>query len=129
MKTSLSIIASLSIAPCVHAFAGINAKNNVETGISRRESFANIASVVGGIAGVTSLPNVANAMPSDETARIISRMGGLLVSEASTAKSLFRFIILMERCLVNQNRLISFDFHENQELVKVSLKDDYILIF
>jgi len=88
MKTSLSIIASISIAPCVHAFAGINAKNNVETGISRRESFANIASVVGGIAGVTSLPNVANAMPSDETARIISRMGGLLERYGDTQRGL-----------------------------------------
>lgn len=56
--------------------------NTVDTGISRRESFANIASVVGGIAGIgiVSLPNAANAMPTDETPRIITKMGGLLVS-------------------------------------------------
>jgi hypothetical protein len=92
MKTSLSILAAAlaSIVPSIHAFAGAGMNKNaanmnsntVDTGISRRESFANIASVVGGIAGIgiVSLPNAANAMPTDETPRIITKMGGLLVS-------------------------------------------------
>lgn len=81
MKASLSIIAALSIVQSSNAFAGTNSKNNVD--ISRRESFANVASIVGGIAGIATLPNTAFAMPTDETPRNINRMGGLLVSDLS----------------------------------------------
>ena len=81
MKASLTIIAALSVVQSSNAFAGTNSKNNVD--ISRRESFANVASIVGGIAGIATLPNTAFAMPTDETPRVISRMGGLLVSDLS----------------------------------------------
>ena len=80
MKLSLSIIAAISCVQSTNAFAGVkNQSKNVD--ISRRESFANVAALVGGIAGVATIfPNVVSAEPTDETARIITKMGGLLVS-------------------------------------------------
>lgn len=78
MKLCLTTLAVLALAPSANAFAGMSSKSNVD--VSRRESFANVAAVVGGIAGFVAMPNVATAMPDEETAKIITRMGGLLVS-------------------------------------------------
>jgi len=83
MKLNLSLLSIFSLVYGTHAFAGLQ-KTNVETstGVSRRESFAKVATIVGGVtAGLTtSFPNVANATPTDETPRVVTRMGGLLVS-------------------------------------------------
>ena len=52
--------------------------------VSRRESVSKLAKVVGGIVGAAAtaasagLPLPANALPSEETARVTTRMGGLL---------------------------------------------------
>ena len=81
MKTSLSVIAALALVPAVNAFGTSQQPMNADS-ISRRDSFAGLASIVGGVAGITALPNMAGAMPDDETPRIISRMGGLLVSSS-----------------------------------------------
>jgi len=49
------------------------------TDISRRDSFVRAASIFGGIPGVITLsPLITNAIATDETPRIINRMGGLL---------------------------------------------------
>ena len=56
------------------------------TDISRRDSFVRAASIFGGIPGVITLsPLITNAIATDETPRIINRMGGLLVSFLLTA--------------------------------------------
>jgi len=78
MKLCLTTLAVLALAPSANAFAGMSSKANVD--VSRRESFANVAAIVGGIAGIVTMPNIAAAMPDEETAKITSRMGGLLVS-------------------------------------------------
>lgn len=87
MKLSLSIIAAISCVQSTNAFAGVkNQSKNVD--ISRRESFANVAALVGGIAGVATIfPNVVSAEPTDETARIITKMGGLLERYGDVARS------------------------------------------
>jgi hypothetical protein len=78
MKLSLTTtLALLVLAPSANAFAGMSSTSNAD--VSRRESFANVAAIVGGIAGLA-LPKVASAMPDEETPRVIARMGGLLVS-------------------------------------------------
>jgi len=88
MKTSLSIIAALTLVPAVNAFGTSQQPMNVDSSISRRDSFAGLASIVGGVAGITALPNMAGAMPDDETPRIISRMGGLLERYGDTQRGL-----------------------------------------
>lgn len=94
MKFSQSL--SLAVAffvfnsPSANAFAGMS--NNGE--MSRRESFANAASAIlrgGGAAAVataTFAPSIASAYPSDETQRIVTRMGGLLEKFADTQRGL-----------------------------------------
>jgi len=81
MKLSLFL---LLLPTTIHAF-GITPFSSplLETTtpeISRRDSLANVAkSLVVGIATLGTLgPSVANAIPDDETARITTRMGGLL---------------------------------------------------
>ena len=76
MKLSLATVGICALAGSANAFSGM--KSN--TDISRRESFANAASIIGGVAGIASLPGQALAVPTDETPRVISRLGGLLVS-------------------------------------------------
>lgn len=95
MKFSLSIIAALAVTQSAHGFAGMNmnqaSSSNVNTDISRRESFANVASIIGGVAGVgvaSAFPSLASAFPSDETPRVISRMGGLLERYGDTQRGL-----------------------------------------
>jgi len=80
MKLSLSLAAVVGATTfiCVSAFGGISPKSHV-TEISRRESFTNTAAQIGWIIGASVLyPSNGNAMPSDETARVVTRMGGLL---------------------------------------------------
>jgi len=76
MKLSLTTLALIALLPSVQAFSGPSSKSNAD--VSRRESFATVAAIVGGIAGGLALPNVAFAMPDEETPRVIARMGGLL---------------------------------------------------
>ena len=81
MKLNLPIISILSLATGINGFAGMN-QNSHDSSVSRRESFAKVATIVGGVSAglVTSFPGVSNAYPSDETPRTTTRMGGLLVS-------------------------------------------------
>ena len=79
MKFSYSLLSIFSLSAGVEAFSGPTQNSRPE--VSRRESLAKVASIVGGVAGLTtSLPNNVNAYPSEETSRIVTRMGGLLVS-------------------------------------------------
>jgi len=49
---------------------------------TRREAFVKAATAIaGGIATTVALPNIASAVPTEETPRVVSRMGGLLVGE------------------------------------------------
>jgi len=81
--------------PSTHAFSGVTppptipttATNPIDpttsTTATRRQTVANVASFFGNVAASVFVlpqlkPDMANAMPSDETARITSRMGGLL---------------------------------------------------
>jgi len=80
MKLSLSLTtATLSLyAVTVDAFSGPT-PTTTTTEISRRESFANVAaSLVGGVGTVVLSPAMAGAIPTDETPRTTTRMGGLL---------------------------------------------------
>ncbi len=79
MKFSLSLLTLLIAAESVHGFAGMNQQPN-KVDVSRRESFANVAAIVGGVAGIVASPSIASAYPTDETPRVTSRLGGLLVS-------------------------------------------------
>lgn len=50
-------------------------------GLSRRQTFAQTANVAGSIATAVAFPNLgANAEVTEETPRVVTRMGGLLVS-------------------------------------------------
>ena len=87
MKISPSLLTILSLTTGINGFAGLNqnsANRPIESpAINRRESFAKVATIFGGVtAGLvtSSFPNVASAVPSEETARTVTRMGGLLVS-------------------------------------------------
>ena len=74
MKLSLSLTTILAVISATQGFSPL----------SRRESFAKVASsIVGGgavAAGVIAVPNAAIAYPAEETPKVITRMGGLLVS-------------------------------------------------
>ena len=84
MKLHQSFLPIVALATGINGFSGPNAGNAVPE-VSRRESFAKVASMIGGVsAGIvaTSFPNAAFAAPSEETERITTRMGGLLVSSS-----------------------------------------------
>lgn len=84
-------VATLFVAPATLAFT-VNINGNVRNGntllssavdpvenISRRDAFSISASaVVGGLGLLTSLPSAANAVISEETPVVTTRMGGLL---------------------------------------------------
>jgi len=70
------------------AFAGLNQPTKTSGDVSRRESFANVAAIVGGVAGIIASPSIASAYPSDETPRITSRLGGLLERYGDTQRGL-----------------------------------------
>jgi len=85
MKLSFSLstilLAATTTTNTVNAFAGITPPTTTTSTneISRRDSFANVATLIGGGIATSILPSsIANAMPDDETARITTRMGGLL---------------------------------------------------
>ena len=76
MKLALSLTTILAVISATEGFSPL----------SRRESFAKVASSIVGGAGViaastTAVPNAAIAYPSEETPKVTTRMGGLLVSE------------------------------------------------
>jgi len=75
MKLFLATITMLAVTCSVNGFAGMKNGPQTTNEISRRETFANVAAIVG---GVVSFPSLAGAMPTDETPRIVTRMGGLL---------------------------------------------------
>lgn len=97
-KVSYNTVAAILVLLCtgsaVNAFAGLNSshnkvqsaqsmtKKNVDPDyaveVSRRQSFANTAALIGGFTMTGFLPSLANAEPTDETPRIVTRMGGLL---------------------------------------------------
>jgi hypothetical protein len=83
MKLHLSLLSIAALTSGVNGFAGPNQNSGASPEVSRRESFAKVATMIGGVtAGLaTSFPNAAIAYPNDETPRSSSRMGGLLVSE------------------------------------------------
>jgi hypothetical protein len=62
-----SLFAAITLATGTNAFAGLNQGAEV----SRRESFAKVATIFGGVSAGLVLPNVANATPSEETQRYI----------------------------------------------------------
>lgn len=47
--------------------------------LSRRQAFVKAANVAGGVAATVALPNLAQAEVPEETPRVVTRMGGLLV--------------------------------------------------
>lgn len=74
-KLSLALVALVAVAG-VHSACAFSP-------VSRRESMSKVAKVVGGIVGGTAaasagLPSPVNALPSEETPRVTTRMGGLL---------------------------------------------------
>lgn len=79
MKLNLSIISILSLVNGINGFAGMS-QNSHDSSVSRRESFAKVATIIGGVSAglATSFPGAANATPGEETARITTRMGGNL---------------------------------------------------
>jgi photosystem II oxygen-evolving enhancer protein 2 len=84
MKLQLSLLAIYGAAQ-VQGFAGMSPQNT-GADVSRRESFAKVATLFGGVVGVatSAMPLVANAEPTDETPRTVTRMGGLLEKFADT---------------------------------------------
>jgi photosystem II oxygen-evolving enhancer protein 2 len=89
MKLSFSTILALAVSvSSVNAFAGMSPSSNnnqVNTELSRRESFAKTMAIIGGVAA---FPSISNAYPSDETPRTVTRMGGLLEKFADTQRGL-----------------------------------------
>jgi hypothetical protein len=77
MKFFLSTIALLGATSSVSGFAGMSNGPQSTKEISRRETFANVAAIVGAAAA---FPSLASAQPTEETPRIVTRMGGNLVS-------------------------------------------------
>uniref|UniRef100_A0A7S2MZD3 PsbP C-terminal domain-containing protein n=1 Tax=Helicotheca tamesis TaxID=374047 RepID=A0A7S2MZD3_9STRA len=81
-RLTLALLAVL--ATNVAAFAAMNTASQQRTpselsAISRRESFARTAAVVGGvIGGISAASSPALAVVSEETPRVTTRMGGLL---------------------------------------------------
>lgn len=79
MKLSLSTATIFALISGIEAFSVSGPSSTPE--VSRRESFAKVASIVGGAGLVaSSMPSAAVAYPSEETPKIVTRMGGLLVS-------------------------------------------------
>lgn len=78
-KLSFAAVALLASPLGAYAFAGINnAAPTNAADVSRREAFGKVAALVGGVAGVAANPFPAAAVPSDETPKVTTRMGGLL---------------------------------------------------
>ena len=70
-------ITFLAAAICLAAVGNVSAFSSKE--LNRRES---LQALVGGVATAVIpavVPQIANALPSDETPRVVTRMGGLLV--------------------------------------------------
>lgn len=77
MKLGVSLVTLFAVISGIESFSTPTSQPEV----SRRESFAKVASIIGGAGLVaSSMPNAAIAYPSEETPKVISRMGGLLVS-------------------------------------------------
>lgn len=89
MKFFLPILTLAATVSTANAFAGISSpspsSSEATNAISRRETFAKTAALVG---GVISFPSLSNAMPTDETPRTVTRMGGLLEKFADTQRGL-----------------------------------------
>lgn len=98
MKIQLISLAILAFSfPFSHAFAGMNSPSTTTTTtqtaaadmatISRRQSLANVAtSILTGIATVSLNPTISTAIPTEETPRVVSRLGGLLDRFADTQR-------------------------------------------
>ena len=74
---SKATITFLAAAICLAAVGNVAAFSSNE--LNRRES---LQALVGGVATAVIpavVPQIANALPSDETPRVVTRMGGLLV--------------------------------------------------
>ena len=73
--TPKSFLCLVAAALTIHGSEGFS------TELSRREALVKtIHTVAGGVAATVALPNLANAEISEETARVTTRMGGLMVS-------------------------------------------------
>jgi len=83
VKISLALVALVSPMG-VSAFGGMNSQPKQE--ISRRESLMKTVGVIGGVA--SSFPFIANAEPTEETPRVVNRMGGLLERYQDTQRGL-----------------------------------------
>lgn len=83
-KTILSTV-------CLAAVA-LQGAESFSSQVSRREAFTKAANTVaGGIATTVVFPNLAFAEPTEETPRVTTRMGGLLVCSPSTGHKQFFF--------------------------------------
>lgn len=81
MKPFLVALLALAAPYQVSAFAGLTPPSafEAETGLSRRDSLAKAAALIGGVVGVTAYsPFPASAEITDETPKVTTRMGGLL---------------------------------------------------
>ena len=82
-KSSIALLVALAGIQNAGAYSvekSTSTNTACAAGVSRRESFARVASTFGGIAGIAASAGVlpANALPSEETPRVTTRMGGLL---------------------------------------------------
>jgi hypothetical protein len=81
MTLALLVAAAISSASAFGGVAQPSSASKSDGSISRRESLAKTAAAfVGVVGGISMNPLVALAEPTDETPRIVTRMGGLLVS-------------------------------------------------
>ena len=95
MKLNLSLATIFTLISGIQGFS--TPSSNPEVGVSRRESFAKVASsiVSGAAVASTILPNAAIAYPSDETPKVTTRMGGLLVSFYRVCCLLFIYCLML----------------------------------
>lgn len=81
VPTTIKMIAK-SFTPVFCLLVAANTFQSAEafsTELSRRQVFVKTANVVGGVASTVALPSLATAEVSEETPRLVTRMGGLLV--------------------------------------------------
>ena len=79
----------LHLAPLLAIVRGFSMNESPAAVISRRTSFSQTAALIG--IATTTMPLVSNAEPTEETPRIVDRMGGLLerYTDATKGFSLF----------------------------------------
>ena len=89
MRINTIALTFLAATPFVNGFSG-NILRHGSDKVSRRDTFGNVAHLIGGI---TFFPALVGAEPTDETPRVVTRMGGLLVSMSLIIAIFHRIII------------------------------------